>query len=284
MNKKTIIGLVACLAGLALGIWAYCSYTAPRTRLTIVHVNDTHSQMEPVRSGELSGLGGALERAAFIDSIRTADGPENVLVLHAGDFSQGTSYFSQFRGMVEDQDLNAIGYDAVTLGNHEFDNGIEELGARLSGLEMPIVVCNYDFSPFEMGKYIKPYVIVEKAGKKIGIVGVLCQLKDMVAGDIANRIPAFEMAPTIQRYVDEIRPQCDLVVLLSHVGFDEHNPGDITDQQLAAQTEGIDLIVGGHSHTFMEEPFYARNKAGRKVPIVQVGYAGVRAGTFHVAL
>ena len=284
MNKKTIIGLVACLAGLALGIWAYCSYTAPRTRLTIVHVNDTHSQMEPVRSGELSGLGGALERAAFIDSIRTADGPENVLVLHAGDFSQGTSYFSKFRGMVEDQDLNAIGYDAVTLGNHEFDNGIEELGARLSGLEMPIVVCNYDFSPFEMGKYIKPYVIVEKAGKKIGIVGVLCQLKDMVAGDIANRIPAFEMAPTIQRYVDEIRPQCDLVVLLSHVGFDEHNPGDITDQQLAAQTEGIDLIVGGHSHTFMEEPFYARNKAGRKVPIVQVGYAGVRAGTFHVAL
>lgn len=284
MNKKTIIGLVACLAGLALGIWAYCSYTAPRTRLTIVHVNDTHSQMEPVRSGELSGLGGALERAAFIDSIRTADGPENVIVLHAGDFSQGTSYFSQFRGMVEDQDLNAIGYDAVTLGNHEFDNGIEELGARLSGLEMPIVVCNYDFSPFEMGKYIKPYVIVEKAGKKIGIVGVLCQLKDMVAGDIANRIPAFEMAPTIQRYVDEIRPQCDLVVLLSHVGFDEHNPGDITDQQLAAQTEGIDLIVGGHSHTFMEEPFYARNKAGRKVPIVQVGCAGVRAGTFHVAL
>ena len=99
MNKKTIIGLVACLAGLALGIWAYCSYTAPRTRLTIVHVNDTHSQMEPVRSGELSGLGGALERAAFIDSIRTADGPENVLVLHAGDFSQGTSYFSQFRAM-----------------------------------------------------------------------------------------------------------------------------------------------------------------------------------------
>lgn len=284
MNKKTIIGLAACLAGIVLGIWAYCSYTAPRTRLTIVHVNDTHSQMEPVRSGEYSGLGGSLERAAFIDSVRTADGAENVLVLHAGDFSQGTSYFSQFRGLVEDQELNAIGYDAVTLGNHEFDNGIEELGARLSGLEMPVLVCNYDFSPFEMGKYIKPYLIVEKAGKKIGVIGVLCQLKDMVAGDIANRIPEFEMVSTVQRYVDEIRPQCDLVVLLSHVGFDEHNPGDMTDQQLTARTEGIDLVIGGHSHTFMEEPFYVRNKAGRKVPIVQAGYAGVRTGTFHVDL
>ena len=284
MNKKTIIGIVACLAGIALGIWAYCSYTAPRTRLTIVHVNDTHSQLEPVRSGEFSGLGGALERAAFIDSVRTADGAENVLVLHAGDFSQGSSYFSEFRGKVEDQELNAIGYDAVTLGNHEFDNGIEELGARLSGLEMPIVVCNYDFSPFEMGKYIKPYVIVEKAGKKIGIIGVLCQLKDMVAGDIANRIPEFDMVSTVQRYADELRPQCDLVIVLSHIGYDEHNPGDTTDPMLAAATEGIDLFIGGHSHTFLEEPGWVRNKAGRKVPVVQVGYAGVRMGEFHLDL
>ena len=284
MNKRTIIGIVACLAGIALGIWAYCTYTAPRTRLTILHVNDTHSQLEPVRSGEYSGLGGALERAAFIDSVRTADGAENVLVLHAGDFSQGSSYFSEFRGKMEDQELNAIGYDAVTLGKHEFDNGIEELGARLSGLEMPVVVCNYDFSPFEMGKYIKPYVIVEKAGKKIGIIGVLCQLKDMVAGDIANRIPEFDMVSTVQRYADELRPQCDLVIVLSHIGYDEHNPGDTTDPMVAAATEGIDLFIGAHSHTFLEEPGWVRNKAGRKVPVVQVGYAGVRMGEFHVDL
>lgn len=284
MNKKTIIGLVACLAGLALGIWAYCTYTAPRTRLTILHVNDTHSQMEPVRSGEFSGMGGALERAAFIDSVRTADGAENVLVLHAGDFSQGSSYFSLFRGKVEDQVLNAIHYDAVTLGNHEFDNGIEELGARLSGLEVPVVVCNYDFSPFEVGKYVKPYVIVEKAGKKIGIIGVLCSLKDMVAGDISNRIPEFDMVSTVQRYADLIRPQCDLVIVLSHIGVEEHNTGDTTDDYLAAMTEGIDLFVGGHSHTFMEKPFYVRNKAGRKVPIVQAGFAGVRMGQAHVDL
>ena len=168
--------------------------------LTIVHVNDSHSHLEPERIGEFTSQGGVLERAAYIDSVRTADGPENVLLLHAGDFCQGTSYFTEFGGKVEVQILNALKYDAVTLGNHEFDNGIEALGELLSGLEVPVVVCNYDFSPFEMGKYVKPCVVVEKAGKRIGIIGVLCGLKDMVAGDIANRIPEFEMIPTVQRY------------------------------------------------------------------------------------
>lgn len=276
--------LLACLFGLGLGAGYWWRTAHPAHKLTILHVNDTHAQMEPVRSGSLAGMGGVLERIAYIDSVRVADGAENVLVLHAGDFCQGTSYFSEFGAPLMVQMLNAVHYDVATLGNHEFDNGIEALGAALAGSEVPIVVCNYDFSPFEMGKYIQPYVIMEKAGMKIGVVGVLCSLASMVQGDIANRIPELDMVSSVQKYVDEIRPQCDLVVLLSHVGFDEHNPGDITDQQLAAQTEGIDLIVGGHSHTFMEEPFYARNKAGRKVPIVQVGYAGVRAGTFHVAL
>ena len=280
--KKTIIGLLALIAGIAAGVWVYHRFLDKETRLVILHVNDTHSQLEPIRSGEGVGEGGALERAAFVDSVRLADGPENVLLLHAGDFSQGTSYFSEFRGKVEDQILNALHYDAVTLGNHEFDNGIEELGARLSSLEMPVVVCNYDFSPFEAGKYIRPYVIVEKAGKKIGIIGVLCGLKDMVAGDIANRIPEYDMIPTVQRYVDEIRPQCDLVIALTHIGFEEHNPGDTTDPILAAATRGIDLIIGGHSHTFLEEPYVVKNAVGKKVPIVQVGWKGVRMGQFDV--
>ena len=269
--------LVAAAAALFLN-----SRKAPENRLVILHVNDTHSQMEPVRSGALAGRGGALERAAFVDSVRQAAGAENVLVLHAGDFSQGTSYFTEFRGRVEDQVLNAMHYDAVTLGNHEFDNGIEDLGARLSTLEMPVVVCNYDFSPFEAGKYIKPYVIVEKAGRKIGIVGVLCNLKDMVAGDIANRIPEFEMIPTVQRYVDELRPQCDLVIALTHIGYEEHNPGDITDPVLVSRTRGIDLVVGGHSHTFMDKPDYVKNLDGKRVPIVQTGWKGVGMGQFDV--
>ena len=252
--------------------------------LTILHVNDTHSHLEPERTGEFAGMGGALERAAYIDSVRKADGPDNVLLLHAGDFWQGTTYFSEFKGDVEIQVMNALHYDAVTLGNHEFDNGLEALGEKLSSLECPVVVCNYDFSPFEAGKYIKPYVIVEKAGKKIGIIGVLCKLKDMVAGDIADRVPSFDMVESLQKYADELRPQCDLVIALTHIGYTEHNPGDITDPQLAAATRNVDIFVGGHSHTFLEEAVKVRNLDGKEVPIVQTGWMGAYMGEFKVRL
>ena len=141
-----------------------------------------------------------------------------------------------------------------------------------------------DFSPFEAGKYIKPYVILERAGKKIGVVGVLCGLKDMVAGDIANRIPSFDMIPTVQKYVDEIRPQVDYVIALTHIGYTEHNPGDTTDPMLCAATRGIDLFVSGHSHTFMDEPAYQTNLDGKKIPIVQVGWMGIYMGEAHVTL
>ncbi len=252
--------------------------------LTILHVNDTHSHNEAERAGAYAGQGGALERAAYIDSVRTADGPENVLLVHAGDFSQGSSYFSEFGGLVEVQLLNANRYDVITLGNHEFDNGVEALGDLLESLECPVVVCNFDFSPFKMGQYVKPYVILEKAGLKIGVIGVLCGLKDMLAGDIANRIPEFDMIPTVQKYADELRPQCDLVIALTHIGYSEHNPGDTTDPMLAAATRNIDLFIGGHSHTFMDAPDYVTNLDGKKVPVVQAGWMGVNMGEFHVKL
>lgn len=270
---------------LTLGFCVYAGYrqgSREVRRLTILHVNDTHSHMEPVRSGEYAGMGGALERAAYIDSVRQADGPQNVLLLHAGDFCQGTSYFSELGGQVETRILNAIGYDVITLGNHEFDNGIEALGQVLSGVNMPVVCCNYDFSPFEAGKYIRPYAIVQKAGLKIGVIGVLCGLKEMVAGDIADRIPAFDTVPTVQKYADELRPQCDLVIALTHIGYEAHNPGDLLDSDLAAATRNIDIIVGGHSHTFLEEAVKVKNLDGREVPIVQVGWMGAYMGEFKV--
>lgn len=283
MQKSSIylMGCVMILMGVLAG-YAVGQKRDDSPWLTIVHVNDSHSHLEPERAGEFAGQGGALERTAYIDSVRKADGEDHVLLLHAGDFCQGTSYFSEFGGSVEVSVLNAVHYDAVTLGNHEFDNGIEALGQVLSGLEMPVVVCNYDFSPFEMGKYVKPYVIVEKAGKKIGIIGVLCNLKDMVAGDIADRIPEFDTVPTVQKYADELRPQCDLVIALTHIGYSEHNPGDLTDPMLAAATRGIDIIVGGHSHTFMDEPDWVENLDGKKVPVVQAGWMGTQMGEFHV--
>jgi 5'-nucleotidase len=283
--KDKIIRIVLVLVG--LGVIGWCIYVGMQvgkrqtSTLTIVHVNDTHSHLEAEKT-HYAGMGGVLERAAYIDSVRKADGKENVLLIHAGDFCQGTSYFTEFGGKVEVGLLNTLEYDVVTLGNHEFDNGIEALGELLSHLKAPVVVCNYDFSPFEAGKYIKPYVIVERAGKKIGIVGVLCGLKDMVAGDIANRIPEFDMVSTVQKYVDEIRPQVDYVIALTHIGYTEHNPGDTTDPKLCAATRDIDLFISGHSHTFMEEPAYQTNLDGKKIPIVQVGWMGVNMGEAHI--
>lgn len=286
--KDKIIKILLVVTGLA--VLGYCVYVGMEVgkqevhRLTILHVNDTHSHNEPNRGGELAGLGGSMERAAYVDSVRKADGPENVLLLHAGDFFQGSSYFSEFGGQVEIALLNAIGYDAVTLGNHEFDNGPEALAERLSSLEAPVVVCNYDFSPLELGRYVKPSVIVEKAGLKIGIVGVTCSLRSMVQADISNRLIELDMVSSVQKCVDELRSRCDYVIALTHIGYTEHNPGDITDPLLVAATRGIDFVVSGHSHTFMTEAAYAKNLDGVEVPICQTGWTGAYMGEAHVTV
>jgi 5'-nucleotidase len=279
MDKTARILFICLSVALAAGVGYFWQTrkAEPDTHLVILHTNDTHSHFEPVRDDEYPGMGGVIERAAYLDSVRVAEGPENVLLLHAGDFSQGTTYFSELGGNLEVQALNAMKYDVVTLGNHEFDNGLEDLGRRLSSLEMPVVVCNYDFSPFEAGKYIKPYVIVEKAGLKIGVIGVLCDLKSMVAGDIAERVPEFPMVETVQKYADllKVEEHCDLVIALTHIGYEEHTPGDITDPILCSKTRNLDLIVGGHSHTFLEEMVYLPNVDGVPTPVVQDGCYGI---------
>ena len=281
MDKTARIIFLCLAVALAAGVgyYWYNRNAEPETHLVILHTNDTHSHFEPLRDEEYAGMGGIIERAAYLDSLRQAVGPENLLLLHAGDFSQGTTYFTELNGNLEIQSLNAMGYDVVTLGNHEFDNGLEDLGRRLSSLEMPVVVCNYDFSPFEAGKYIKPYVILERAGLKIGVIGVLCDLKSMVAADIAERVPEFPMVETVQKYADQLKGEgCDLVIALTHIGYEEHTPGDITDPILCSRTRNIDLIVGGHSHTFLEEMVQLPNADGVLTPIVQDGCYGVNWG------
>lgn len=280
---KRVFGIIASMAcffgaGYGAGWWLRDAHSVP---LTILHVNDSHSYLEPVRTGSLAGMGGALERAAFVDSVRVADGAENVLLLHAGDFSQGTSYYSEFGAPLMVSVLNAMKYDVATLGNHEFDNGIEALGAALAQCEVPVVVCNYDFSPLEMGKYIKPYVIVEKAGRRIGVVGVLCSMSSMTSAEIADRLIERDMFTSVQETVDAIRPECDMIIALTHIGYEEHNPGDITDPILCAATRGIDVFVTGHSHTFMDAPVYVKNLDGKSVPLVQVGWTGSYMGELH---
>ena len=282
MDKFARISFICLAVALAAGVgyYWYARNAQPEPHLVILHTNDTHSHFEPVRDEEYAGMGGIIERAAYLDSLRAAVGPENLLLLHAGDFSQGTTYFTELNGNLEVQSLNAMHYDAVTLGNHEFDNGLEDLGRRLSSLEMPVVVCNYDFSPFEAGQYIKPYVIFERAGLKIGVIGVTCDLKSMVAADIAERVPEFPMVETVQKYADFLKGEerCDLVIALTHIGYEEHTPGDITDPILCSRTRNLDLIVGGHSHTFLEDIAWHENVDGVLTPIVQDGCYGVYWG------
>lgn len=248
--------------------------------LVIVHFNDTHSHMEPEKTGDYARLGGVIERAAFIDSLRAANGAENVLLLHAGDFSQGTSYFTELHGDIEVEMLNALGYDCTCLGNHEFDNGLEELGRRLASVKCPVVCCNYDFSPFEAGKYIHPWTVVEKAGKRIGIIGVLTDITSVVSRETADRLPRLDEVAEVNKWAAYLHDteHCDMVICLTHVGQEPATEDELSDQYLAARTRGIDLFVGGHSHTFLKEPIFKENLDGIPIPIVTDGCWGLLAG------
>ena len=257
------------LAFAALGL---CACSAPGSRLVILHTNDTHSHFDPLRDG----TGGVIERAAFVDSVRARRGEENVLLLHAGDFSQGSSYFTVLNGDLEIAVINAMGYDCVCLGNHEFDNGLEELGRRLSSLKCPVVCANYDFTPFEAGKYITPYAIVRKAGIRIGIIGLLCDISTCVSRETADRMPYLgpddEVTNKWAKYLKE-EALCEKVILLTHIGFEE-------DVALAPKLHGVDLIVGGHSHTFLMEPKVCTDADGRPLPVITDGCWGLEMGAF----
>ena len=250
--------------------------------LVILHVNDTHSHEEPLRDGGLQGgMGGVIERAAYVDSVRTAVGKKNVLLLHAGDYSQGTSYFTELGGDIEIDLINAMKYDVVTLGNHEFDNGIDELARRLGNLKCPVVCANYDFSELVLGKYVKPYAIVRKGGMKIGVIGLLTDVTRVVQRSIADKMKRFDDMEVANKWADYLKNEehCDMVIALTHIGFDSVG---MNDPALVAGTRNIDLVVGGHSHTFLTDAEYRDNLDGRPVPIVQDGCWGLFVGQVDV--
>lgn len=267
---RRFILLAACLAAL-------CS-CSPRHDLVILHVNDTHSHFEPVRGGDLDGHGGCIERAAIVDSVRAAEGAENVLLLHAGDFSQGSSYFSELNGELEISVINSMGYDCVTLGNHELDNGPEALALRFSKINCPIVCANLDLSPFELSKYVTPYAIVMKAGRRIGIIGLEADIATMVAKTVSSRISQLDNVEVTNRWARYLRDEekCDLVILLSHIGYKR-------DVALIPQTSGIDMVVGGHSHTYLDDITWVRDADGRRVPVFQDGDYGLQLGKITVS-
>ena len=268
MMKKIVFLIVAAFAFISLDA----------QNLTVLHLNDTHSHIDPQRTGEYKGLGGVVEQAAYIDSVRKADGKKNVLLLHAGDFGQGTSYFTELSGNMEIAVLNAAEYDVVGLGNHEFDNGSVELARRLRNLKPEVVCANYDFTGTPLEGLVKPYVIVRKAGMKIGIIGLLTDVSSVVDRSLVGNLVYQEPSAVVNEYAAMLKNEkgCDLVFCLSHLGFSE-------DVALAPKVRNVDVIVGGHSHTQLEDKHVVEDLDGKDVVIVQDWCWGMSVGNLKVA-
>lgn len=258
-----------------------CSLDANARKLVILHTNDTHSQIEVVRSGKGIGKGGVHQRAEFFAKIKAEN--ENVLILDAGDYNQGTPYFTVFKGDLEVQVMNELGYEVVTLGNHEFDNGLDELARRLSNAKYTTVCANYDFTDTPLKDIIKPYVVIERGGLKIGIFGITTDLKTLVAKqNIKGMVyeDAYEVTDaTALKLRNELG--CDLVIALTHIGYSGY-PNQLSDINLAQKTENVDIIIGGHSHTFLKSEKIYKNRAGKDVVIVQAGAQGEYVGCLEI--
>ena len=253
-------------------------------KLTILHTNDQHSRIEPFDSSysRNPNQGGFARRAALIQKIREEE--KNILLLDSGDTFQGTPYFNFFGGELEFKLMSMMGYDASTMGNHDFDNGLEGFKKVLPNAKFPFICSNYDFKNTILDGQTLPYKVFNKNGIKVGIFGVGIELAGLVGKKSYGETVYLNPVEIAQHYATFLRNEkkCDLVICLSHIGYDyKDNPRKISDKILASQTDGIDLILGGHTHTFLPEPQTFVNKSGKNVMVNQVGWAGLLLGKIN---
>ena len=248
-------------------------------KITILHTNDWHSRIEPFAkdSGKDAGLGGAAARAALIKKIRTEE--KNILLLDAGDIFQGTPYFNFFEGELEYKLMSEMGYDLATLGNHDFDNGIEGIINQLRYAKFEFVNCNYDFSNTLLSDKVKPYKLYHKGGIKIGVFGIGIELKGLVPDELYGNIKYNDPIAAANKIAEELKLKhhCDLIICLSHLGY-KYQDDKVSDITLSRNSKYIDLIIGGHTHTFLKTPDKQKNMEGKEVLINQVGWAGINLG------
>lgn len=249
-------------------------------QLTILHTNDVHSRLDPfpMDGSRNAGQGGVAARAALIQKIRTEE--QHVLLLDAGDIFQGTPYFNVFKGEPEMKAMNMMGYDAVIMGNHDFDAGLDNFAEKVVAYgKMPVVMCNYGFEGTSMESINQPYKIIRKGDLKIGILGVGIELAGLVPEQLYGKTVYQDPIQQANVYADVLRKkhQCDLVICLSHLG-DRYADNKVSDEVLAKESLGIDLIIGGHTHRFFEKPREYNNKQGKKVLVNQVGWGGLQLG------
>ncbi len=248
-------------------------------QLVILHTNDTHSRIEPLPETDrfTPGLGGVARRANYVDEVRREN--RQVLLFDSGDFLQGTPYFNLFKGEVEIKTMNLMKYDAATLGNHEFDYGMEVLEKVVRAANFPIVSTNYDFSETAIAELIHPYLILNKGGIRVGVMGIDIQPLGLIAADHYKGMKYLDPITSANEVAKRLREEyrCDLVVCLSHLGY-------TADRELAAESRGIDLILGGHSHTHMTKPAVVNDLDDNEVVIFQTGRSGVNVGRIDVRL
>jgi 5'-nucleotidase len=249
------------------------------TKLTILHTNDVHSHIDPFPKNHprWAGMGGVARRAALIRQIRKEE--KNVLLLDVGDIFQGTPYFNYYGGELEMKLMSDMGYDASTIGNHEFDNGLDGLVKQLPHASFPLLNANYDFSDTPMAGHTLPYKVFTRQDLKIGVFGLGIELAGLVDksryGNTRYLDPVEQAAKTTHLLKKEM--DCDLVICLSHLGY-KYDDQKISDVVLAKQSRNIDLILGGHTHTFLDEPARYKNRDGKEILVAQTGWAGLRLG------
>jgi len=251
-----------------------------KKRITILHTNDVHSHIEPFPTNDpkYANLGGVARRLSLINSIR-AESP-NVLLLDAGDIFQGTPYFNFYGGELEFKLMSKLGYDAATIGNHDFDNSINGLAAQMPHADFELLSANYDMKNTIMDGLTKPYKVFVKDGLRIGVFGLGIKLNGLVNKRMYKETVYLDPIERATDMTQTLRNEenCDLVICLSHLGYDYRNKEIISDLKLAKATSGIDLIIGGHTHTFLERPTIAQNKDEEFVLINQVGWGGIKLG------
>jgi 5'-nucleotidase len=255
-------------------------------KLTILHTNDVHSRIDPfpTTDSRYPGLGGFARRAEMVKQIR--DEEKNVLLLDSGDIFQGTPYFNYYGGELEFKLMSEMGYDAATFGNHDFDNGIDGLTRQLPYAKFPFINSNYELSDTALSETTLKNKVFVKDGIRIGVFGLGIELEGLVNPKLYGNI----------RYTDPIaeankqalflknEENCDLVICLSHLGYDYNfekynfDKERICDKRVAENCQNVDIILGGHTHTFLDQPEYFINKAGKKVMVCQVGWAGIKLG------
>lgn len=271
---------------IAFALFALSANAKSKKELTILHTNDSHSCIYPLNTNLadtlLAGRGGYLRRINMIKDERAKE--PKLLLLDSGDFSQGSSYYTLFKGDVEVGLMNQMRYDAATIGNHEFDYGMENMARLFRMCEFPIVCANYDFTGTVVEGLVKPYIVMKRDGVKIGIFGLSPEMDGLVATDNWAGVKFLDPIESARKAVAALRQKekCDVVICLSHLGW-KQAPA-IGDEELIAATHGIDIVLGGHSHTYMKQLEWVKNDNGTNTPVDQNGKHALFVGKIKLSL